>query len=116
MEYQYVICCVDDVCFISDDPILNMKVIQDKFKLKGYKIEEPDMYIVADLSNMTDFDGQDCWDIYFDKYCTAAVTNVGYVLEKLGLRLPLKCFTPMSCGYCPYMDVTGDIKSNGVQL
>ena len=115
MHYEYVLFYVYGVLCISYDPILNMKGIQAKFKLKGYKIEEPDMQLGADLSNITNFDGQDCWDISFDNYCTAAVTNVESVLEKLGLRFPPKCVTPMSCGYCPEMDVTGDIKLNLVQ-
>ena len=47
-----------------------------------------------------------------DKYCTAAVTNVEYVLVNRGLRLPPKCVTPLSCGYRPEMDVTGDLKAD----
>ena len=43
MYHEYVLFYVDDVLCISDDPILTMKTIQSKFKLKGYKIEEPDM-------------------------------------------------------------------------
>ena len=58
-----------------------MKVIQAKFKLKGYKIEEPDMYVGAELSNMTNVDGKYCWAMSSDKYCTSAVTNVESVLE-----------------------------------
>ena len=45
MYYEYVLCYVDDVICISDDPIRTMKGIQVKFKLKGDKIEEPDMYL-----------------------------------------------------------------------
>ena len=36
-------------------------------------------------------------------------------LEKLGLRFPPKCVTPLRCGYCPDMDVAEEIKGNGVQ-
>ena len=50
-----------------------------------------------------------------EKYCTAEVTNVESVLEKRGLRLSLKCVTPLSCGYRPDLDVTGELKSDGVQ-
>ena len=41
--YDYVLCYVDDVFFISDDLICTMKGIHEKFKLKGGNIEEPDM-------------------------------------------------------------------------
>ena len=36
-------------------------------------------------------------------------------LENRGLRLPPKCVTPLICGYCPNMDVTGNIKSYVLQ-
>ena len=58
MHYEYVLCYVNDVIYISDDPLCTMKGIQDKFKLKGYKIEEPEMYLGEELSNMTNVDGQ----------------------------------------------------------
>ena len=53
-----------------------MKGIQAKFKLKGDKLKEPDMYLDTYLSNMTNIDGQECWGISSDKYCMEAVTNV----------------------------------------
>ena len=53
-----------------------MKGIQANLKLKGDNIEEPNMYLGAELSKMTNFDGQECWDMSYDKYCTSDVTNV----------------------------------------
>ena len=38
MYYKYVLFYVDDVLYISDDPLLTMENIQDKYKLQGYKI------------------------------------------------------------------------------
>ena len=37
------------------------------------------------------------------------------VLEKHGLRFLPKCITPISCGYRPEIDVTGELKTDGVQ-
>ena len=99
--YEYVLCYVDDVLCISDDPIRTMKGIHAKLKMKGENIEEPDMYLCSELSNMTNFYGQECWDMSYEKFFTTAVTNVESVLEKCGLRLPPKCATPLSCGYSP---------------
>ena len=73
------------------------------------------MHISAELSNMTNVDGQQCRAMSSDKYCAAAGTNVESVQEKRGLRLPLKCATPLSCGYHPDMDVTEELKAYGVQ-
>ena len=80
--------------------------------MRGDNIEEPDIYLGPELSNMTNVDGQQCRAMSSDKYCAAAGTNVESVQEKRGLRLPLKCATPLSCGYRPEMDVTGDIKAD----
>ena len=43
MHYLYILCYIYDVLCIIDDPIHIMKGIHDKFKLKGDKLEEPDM-------------------------------------------------------------------------
>ena len=58
MYYEYVLFYVDGVLCISDDPICTIKGIQSKFKLKGDKIEETDMYLGSCLSNMTNAYGQ----------------------------------------------------------
>ena len=43
------------------------------------------------------------------------MNNVEETLAKKGLRLPSKCVTPIMHGYCPEMDNTGKLKSDGVQ-
>ena len=58
MFYEYVLCYVDDILCISDDPLQIMKGIQAKFKPKRENIEEPDIYLGPELSNMTNVDGQ----------------------------------------------------------
>ena len=99
--YDYVLCYVYDVLCISDDPFYTMKGIQGKFKLKRGRIEEPDIYLGAELSNMTKVDGQECWDMSSDNYFTAGVTNMEPVLENCGLGLLPKCVTTLSCVYHP---------------
>ena len=36
-------------------------------------------------------------------------------LENCDLRLTPKCVTSLICGYCTDMDVTGELKDDGVQ-
>ena len=79
MYYEYVICDVDDVICFSDEPIFTTNVIQSKLKLKVNTIEEPDMYLGAELSKMTNFDSQECWAVSSDKYREAEVTHTEYV-------------------------------------
>ena len=60
-------------------------------------------------------DGTECWAMSSDKYCESAVKNVEEALSKKGLRLPGKCYTPMSSGYRPELDSTAELKADGVQ-
>ena len=50
--YEMVLCYVDDVLCISDDPMKTMKGIQCTFKLKDDKIDEPEDYLSATLENI----------------------------------------------------------------
>ena len=44
-----------------------MNGIQDIFKLKDDKIEEPKMYLDVDINRMTNIDGDEYWRMSFDK-------------------------------------------------
>ena len=99
--YEYVLFYANDVICIIDDILCTMKGIHAKLKLKKCKIEEPDMYLGTELSKTTNIDGQDFWDLYYDKYCTAELTNVEFLLENCALRFPTKYVTPLSCCYHP---------------
>ena len=62
-----------------------MKGIQSKLKLNNDKMEEPDIYIGAELSNMDNKHKDECWAMSSKKYCTDMVKNVEASLEKKGL-------------------------------
>ena len=113
--WEYVLCYVDDLLAIGDNPTNIMKSIQSKFRLKDDKMDTPANYLGADMSQMDNADGDSCWAMSSDKYCQALVKNVEENLEKRGLRLPSKCPMPLSNGYKPEMDCTAELKANGVQ-
>ena len=92
--WEYVLCYVDDLLAISDNPTRIMKSIQLKFSLKDDKMEKPENYLGADMSEMYNADGDLCWAMSLDKYCQAPVKNVEADLEKKGIKLPSKCYTP----------------------
>ena len=48
--YEYVLCYVDDVLCLSIHPDITMKGIQQTFKLKDDKVEEPTVYLGAGLT------------------------------------------------------------------
>ena len=61
--YEYILCYVDDVLWISDDPMTTMEGIQMQLKLKGDNIEPHDMYLGADLTKMHNESNLECWAI-----------------------------------------------------
>ena len=84
------------------------------FKLKNDKIAEPDIYLGAQLGKMV-VDGHECWTMSAEKYVLASVRNVEEALEKKGLRLPTKCYTPLPPDYRPELDTSDELKSDGIQ-
>jgi hypothetical protein len=88
--YEYVLCYVDDVLYISHNPIETMKGIQEVFKLKDDKIEEPKDYLGFGIEKMANENGTVCWAINSETYCKAAVQNVEEKLAKEGKQSTIK--------------------------
>ena len=108
-------CYVDDVLSISKDPSKITDCLKSTFKLKDNKVDAPDIYLGAELSQMINEDGDYCWAMSADKYCQAAVNNVEQVLRKKSRKLPTRCVTPMSSNNRPENDITPELKSEGMQ-
>ena len=113
--WEYLLTYVDDCLCISHAPDKVLTGIAGKFTLKDNKMDEPEMYLGASLSKMTNEENHECWAMSSDKYCAAMIKNVEDVLEKKGLRLPSKCITPLRSGYKPELDCTGELKADGLQ-
>ena len=111
-----VLCYVDDILSISHDPESSLWGLQSTFKLKDDKVEEPEMYLGAQLGKMQ-IDA-DCWTMSSDKYVSAAVPkkNVEESLKKKGLRIPSKCYTVLPKDYRPELETSAELKADGVQL
>ena len=50
--YEYIMCYVDDILSVSHDVKSILQSLQGQFKLKGDKIEPPDMYLGTQLGAM----------------------------------------------------------------
>ena len=94
-----ILCYVDEVLSILHDSMKTIKGIQHKFKLKDYKIAEPDNYLGTGLSKMVTSNGREYWSMSPEKYCKASVLNVEQKLNKEDKRLTTKCETPLKSGY-----------------
>jgi hypothetical protein len=113
--WELVLCYVDDLLCIHEDPTIALKQIQTNFKFKDDKMEKPETYLGGDLSQMNNVEGNPCWAMSSDKYCAAMVKNIEATLMKKGVRLPSKCPSPLSHGYKPELDCTGELKADGLQ-
>ena len=113
--WEYILCYVDYILCISHDHKKSMQMIQNKFKLKDDKMEPPQTYLGATITQMDNVDGDLCWAMSSDQYCVSLVTNVEEELQKKGLRLPSKCPSPFIHCYKPEDDCTTELKENGTQ-
>ena len=111
--WEYILCYVDDVLCVSHDPTRTLQALQKFFKLKDDKIDEPDMYLGAEISKMQS-DGTEFWTMSGEKYVKSAVENLEGVLASRGHRLPSKCYTPLSSNYRPELDTSPELKADGV--
>ena len=91
-----------------------MDGIRSRFILKDNKVEEPTDYLGAQLSKTKDEFGNEFWTMSSSKYCKATIKNVEERLALAGKRLPTKCKTPMVTKYAPDMDVTAELKADGI--
>jgi hypothetical protein len=91
-----------------------MQGIQATFKLKDDKIEKPENYLGAQLSQRI-IDGQECWNMTSEQYVKAAIVNVEAALDRSGQRLPSRATTPMQSGYRPELDATAELNLSGMR-
>ena len=112
--YEYIMCYIDDILSVSHDTKSILQSLQGQFKLKGDKIEPPDMYLGAQLGTMQ-VDGNEGWFMSSEKYVKSAIQNIEETLQKTGQWLPSKCKTPLAYGYRPELDVSPELKADGLQ-
>ena len=53
-------------------------------------MEKPYVYLSAEISTMNNEQGDECWAMSSDKYCTTMVKNDEETLAKEGIRIPTK--------------------------
>ena len=98
--YEYEMCYIDDILYVSLDAISVLKSLHGQFKLKDDKIEPPDVYLGAQLGTM-EVERHHGWFMSLEKYIKSAIQNIEDTWQKAGQCLPLKYKTPLAHGYCP---------------
>jgi hypothetical protein len=99
---------------ISYDPQATLLALTSVFKLKDGKIEEPEIYLGAQLGRLS-VDGIECWTMSAEKYVVASDKNVEEALAKEGLRLATKRYRPFALDYKPELETSAELNSDGVQ-
>ena len=112
--YEMTLVYVDDILCISAEPKATMEGIQSTFKLKDDRIEKPEIYLGAQLAQKV-IGGVECWTMTSEQYVKAAIANVEAKLNESGQRLPTRCVTPMQANYRPELDVTAEMKIEGIR-
>ena len=114
--YEMVLCYVDDILPISDDPHSTLMALTTTFKLKDDKIEKPKINLGAQLGKMV-VDEVEYWTMSAEKYVNTSVKNIEErSLAKRWLRLPTKVFTPLASDYRPELETSAELKSDSIQL
>ena len=112
--YEYVLCYVDDVLAVSEEPEEIINGLKHVFKLKGDRAEIPDMYLGASLSMVETPSGHKCWSMSSEKYVRTAIENVEQKLKKVSKQLPSKCVTPTTYKYRPEDDSSEDLDKEDI--
>ena len=114
--YQYMLAYVDDLLCCGEEPKNQMSMIEGKFTLKDGTVEEPTLYLGADIEKVTLTDSEDPsktrWAMSSTKYTAKAISEVERELgtEKYGYTyLPKGVKTPMAADYRPELDSSPEL-------
>ena len=112
--YELILVYVDDILCISAQPRATMSGIQSTFRLKDDKVEKPENYLGAQVMQKI-VGGVECWAMTSEQYVKAAIANVEFKLDESGQRLPTRCPTPLQGNYRPELDISAELKIEGVR-
>lgn len=107
--YEYLLMYVDDILCASDEPIKVMRQIQERFKFKNDKIEDPDGYLGAKIAKRQ-LDGKDIWTMTSSEYVAAAIKTVEESIKDTKWTIPKKVRGPMAAGYVPELDSSPELE------
>ena len=112
--YAYILVYVDDILIIDKDPRKYMTMLEEKFPVKPSSIEEPKVYLGANIGKIEYPDGSKAWTMSSDSYVKEAIRNVKQRLKEDGFRFNKKLSdisyspeTPFSTqSYRPELDLS----------
>jgi len=107
--YAYILCYVDDILCIHDDPMTVLNRINDYMPLKPGSVGDPDIYLGAKLRRTRLENNVFAWSLSPSKYVEQAVKNCRqHLKDKLNARyqIPARADNPFPVDYKPEMDTS----------
>lgn len=111
--YSYVLCYVDDVLVIDERPEVMIELLRQTYKLKDGSVGPPTSYLGADVKEHyipnSSEPGKKRWAMSANGYIKRALADVETKLGSRGLKLPKRAASPLTPGYAPELDQTGEL-------
>ena len=104
---------VNVICACGESPQSQMDAIAKRFKLKDGSVEEPKLYLGANIEKFEipeDLEKFQC-ALSSTKYTGKALEEVKRKLASEGAKLPTKVTTPLSNKYSPECDASRELSS-----
>ena len=104
--YSYILCYVDDVLLIHENPQKIMAMIEAKYPLKADSIGQPMVYLGANIQKLpSNTPGKDCWGASAEQYVKEAVSNVKQRLRHDGYAFNKKLSDPNYSPQQPFSNI-----------
>lgn len=100
--YSYILVYVDDILIIDKTPTKYMDMLCSKYPVKPSSIEEPKIYLGANIGKVVYPDGSMTWTMSSESYAKEAIKNVKQRLKDDRFRFNKKLSDPNYSLKCPF--------------
>ena len=114
--YEYILCYVDDILCISNQPEIFMESLVKIFTLKNGH-SQPKTFLGIDIQKFEIEENgmkHKCWGLGSGAYIKRVLKEVEKRANEFGLRLPVRVVSPLRSGYSPELDLTTELQESGV--
>ena len=100
--YAYILVHVDDIFIIDKDLSKHMYTLHDNYTVKPSSIDEPKLYLGANVNKVFYLNGTYAWAMGSTSYAKVAIKNVRKVLVDQSLRFNKKLSDPLYMPMNPF--------------
>jgi Reverse transcriptase (RNA-dependent DNA polymerase) len=110
--YEMILVYVDDVLCVSHEPAKIMTSLGEVYELKEGSVQEPTLYLGANIKKIQLLNGREVWSMSSDLYMHLSIATVNELLHEDGRELRTgkrQGKTPLPYGYRPELDTTNEL-------